>query len=528
MPFYRIRQLKLPLDHAQSDIERKALQLLGVRAADLAGFSIERKSVDARDRRDIRFVYSVIVELKREPSAAPTGNGIQSVAVNGTYEFPPPRRTLDGRPVIVGAGPAGLFCALLLAEHGYRPLLLERGDDVDARHRAVNAFFETGILDPESNIQFGEGGAGTYSDGKLATSIADEGFRSGRILGELVEAGAPPEIRWEAKPHVGTDYLRGVVRRLREKIVSLGGEVRFRSRVTGILLSGDRASGVVVGGSERIDAAAVVLAIGHSARDSFRFLHDQGLPLERKPFAIGLRVEHPQEMISRGQYGDAWKHPALPVADYRLTHRAADGRGVYTFCMCPGGYVVNSSSEPGMIACNGMSDFRRDSPNANSAVVVTVGPDDFGGEGALAGMEFQRKWERLAFEAGGGAFALPVQTFVDFSEGRPSASLGAVTPSVTGRFALADLNGCLPDYVACAIREGMRAFDAKIPGFARPDALLTGVETRTSSPVRILRDERLESAVRCLYPCGEGAGYAGGIMSAAIDGMRVAETIATR
>jgi uncharacterized FAD-dependent dehydrogenase len=448
------------------------------------------------------------------------------VAGRGGYAFPGPKGNGDGRPVIVGSGPAGLFCALILAENGYRPLVLERGEDVDARDRSVAAFFGSGKLDPESNIQFGEGGAGTYSDGKLNTTVTDEAFRNAKVLEEFVEAGAPPEILYLAKPHIGTDYLVRVVKALRRKIESLGGEVRFGRLVTGLVHDGARVRGVTVEDGGSVEAETVVLAIGHSARDTFAMLHEAGLAMEPKPFAIGLRIEHPQEMISRRQFGDNWRHPDLPVADYKLTSRSGTGRGVYTFCMCPGGHVVNSSSEAGMVACNGMSNFRRDSGNANSAVVVTVHPGDFGGEAVLAGIDFQRRWEGLAFEAGRGGYELPVQAFGDFLAGRPSTALGEVQPAIRGKYALADLNACLPDYVAAGIKEGILDFDRKIRGFARPDAVLSGVETRTSSPLRIQRDDGLEGSLKGLYPCGEGAGHSGGIMSSAIDGIKVAEAIA--
>lgn len=425
---------------------------------------------------------------------------------------------------------------------------------MEARNAAVASFFASGKLDPDSNIQFGEGGAGTYSDGKLNTTVTDLEFRNAKVIEEFVEAGAPPEIRYLSKPHIGTDYLVRVVKALRGKIEASGGEVRFRSRVESLLVEGGRLRGLVVssddprgeargadgGGAlsslpgtrrtERVEAEVVVLAIGHSARDTLYELEAEGVAMERKAFAIGLRVEHPQEMISRRQFGEKWRQPGLPVADYKLTHRSGSGRGVYTFCMCPGGYVVNSSSEPGLVACNGMSDFKRDSRNANSAIVVTVHPEDFDegrvGPSVLAGVEFQRNWERRAFEAGGGGQALPVQTLGDYVSGRPSRGLGAVKPEIRGPYALADLNACLPEYVGAAIKEGLLAFDRKIRGFARPDAVLSGVETRTSSPVRILRDESYQSSIAGLYPCGEGAGYSGGIMSSAMDGIKVAEAIA--
>ncbi|HUW42439.1 MAG TPA: FAD-dependent monooxygenase [Rectinemataceae bacterium] len=539
MALYRINQISLPLGASESALERRVAEILRLRPGDLAGFRIERRSVDARDKRDLRLVYGVVAETKEGARQPEPAGSVQRVEATAGYAFSARGAELDHRPVVVGAGPAGLFCALMLAEWGLRPLVLERGDDVEARGRAVAAFFGGGPLDPESNIQFGEGGAGTYSDGKLTTQVNDPGRRNLKVIEEFLEAGAPAEIAYSSKPHIGTDYLVRVVRNIRAKIEGLGGELRFRSRVEAIELEGEGASALrvsglrVTGSSETIATRTIVLALGHSARDSFSYLASIGLPMEQKSFAIGLRIEHPQEMISRSQYGESWRHPALPAADYKLTHRSAGGRGVYSFCMCPGGAVVNASSEAGMVACNGMSDFGRGGRNANSAVVVTVGPEDFRGfaEGSaspevLAGMEFQRRWEAAAFEQGGGAHAMPVQLCGDFLAGRRSSGLGAVEPDIRGRYALADLSLCLPGYVAAAIGEGIRAFDRKVRGFARADAPLSGVETRTSSPVRMLRDESCQSSVRGIYPCGEGAGYAGGIMSSAMDGIRVAEAIA--
>jgi uncharacterized FAD-dependent dehydrogenase len=428
----------------------------------------------------------------------------------------------------------------MLAEAGLAPLVLERGDDVDARAKAIAGFWNGGELDPESNIQFGEGGAGTWSDGKLSTSVNDEAGRNRRILEEFVAAGAPPEILIASKPHIGTDKLRAVVVGIRRKILALGGEIRFRSLVSGLLIRNGRVEGVIVNGTERIMTPVVVLAIGHSARDSYRTLAALGIPMEPKPFAMGLRVEHLQEAISQSQYGAAWNHPALSAADYKLTHQGSDGRGVYSFCMCPGGVVVNASSQPGMSACNGMSSYDRDARNANSAIIVTIRTEDFrsfpfqDGDGlsaaaraALAGIPFQQHWERLAWLAGGGGSALPVQLLGNFLKGKTTGAFGAVQPSATGGYRVAELDSCLPDYASAAIRAAFPAFGRRIKGFDIPDAVLTGVETRTSSPVRILRDQKLQSSIRGLYPCGEGAGYAGGIMSAALDGMRVAESIAT-
>lgn len=531
MPSYRIPELKLPLDHGRPDIERRILALLRTSRENLESFRLDRKSFDARDKGDIRTVYGVTAIL-RKPLREASGQGWIPAPPEEPYRFPasaePSREEGRPRPVVVGAGPAGLFCSLLLAENGYRPLVLERGGDVRARAEAVRRFWETGDLDPECNMQFGEGGAGTFSDGKLNTGVHDRPGAMRKVLEEFVEAGAPPEIAWLAKPHIGTDFLVTVVRALREKIIRLGGEVRFGARVSSLEVRDGRIRSVTVNGSERIEADRVVLAVGHSARDVFEELERIGAVLEPKPFAMGLRIEHPQEEIQRAQFGTSWKHPALPRADYKLTRPARDGRGVYSFCMCPGGWVVNAASETGGVVCNGMSDYARDSRNANSALVVAVRPGDFDGSGPRAGVEFQRTWEAAAFRAGGGDYALPVQTLGDFVEGRPSARLGAVEPCVRGRYRPADLSACLPPYVRDGIREALAAFGRRIRGFDRTDAVLSGVETRTSSPVRVLRNESLESGIAGLFPCGEGAGYAGGILSAAVDGVRAAEAVSTR
>ena len=546
MNLYRVNNINCPLDHDEHYLRGRAAREVGVSPANLAEFRIERKSIDARDKRDLRIVYTVIAGLE-SPSRS-LGNKAAAYVPAEPYRFPSRAKGKaaggDARPVVVGAGPAGLFCALMLAEAGYRPIVLERGDDVDARGKAIAGFWTGAGLDPESNMQFGEGGAGTYSDGKLTASGSDEAGRNRRVLEEFVAAGAPAEILYSGKPHIGTDYLVNVVKNLRAKIESLGGEVRFRSRVASLCQANGAVTGVTLASGESIQARSVALAPGHSARDTFAELVRCGVPMERKPFAIGLRVEHPQKMICQAQYGKEWAHPSLPPADYKLTHKAADGRSVYSFCMCPGGYVVDTSSEAGMSVCNGMSDYARSAPNANSAIVVSVRPEDFGGDdssaaGVLAGLEFQRRWEKLSWEAARDAMgaragivegrsAMPVQSLGDFKNGVASSCLGGILPSLRGSYALADLNACLPPYAAAGIKEAFQAFDKKIKGFDRSDAVLTGVETRTSSPVRILRGDTLESSLRGLFPCGEGAGYAGGIMSAAIDGIRAAEAIAGR
>ncbi len=524
----KIQQIKFHLEHNQTQLELRICDLLRVKKEEIISYKILKKSFDARKKLAIVIVYSVEVELKNELQKGVVDGKNIMLTVEEGYVFPHHQKSLNTRPLIVGSGPAGLFCALLLAENGFAPIVLERGEAVDQRIQDVHDFFATKVLKENSNIQFGEGGAGTYSDGKINTQVKDAHFRKEKILNEFIKAGAPEEIGYMSKPHIGTDYLIRVVKNMRKKIESLGGEVRFNQQVTSLILHNNTIQGVVVNDTEKIMSDTVVLAIGHSARDTFKTLSEQGVPMEQKAFAIGLRIEHPQEMISKGQFGSAYQHEHLPVADYKLTHRTYAGRGVYTFCMCPGGFVVNSSSEKGGVVCNGMSYFKRDAVNANSAVLVNVTPEDFGSDHVLAGVEFQRKWEQKAFELGGSDYKLPVQLWKDFLSGKVSTAFGNVQPNLKGQHTFADLNECLPREIATAIKEGILEFDMKIDGFAREDAILTGVETRSSSPVRILRNEAFESSIQGLYPCGEGAGYAGGIMSAAMDGIKTAEQIALK
>ena len=543
----QIRQLKLMPGHSDRELTEKAARTLRIRPEEIASLRVVRQSIDARKKPEIRLIYTVDVKLvareekvllscRKNPDVGP--------APEVRYRFPEPgKEILAERPLIIGTGPAGLFCGYLLAKAGYRPLLLERGEDVESRTRRVEEFWKTGVLSADSNVQFGEGGAGTFSDGKLNTLVKDKDGRNTEVLKIFVENGAPEEIRYESRPHVGTDVLSRVVKHMRERILSWGGEVRFSTRVTELVIEGGRVRGVVCENGERIDAGAVVLAIGHSARDTFAMLEKKGIPMEAKSFAVGFRVEHPQELINLSQY--AQRRPeALPPASYKLTAKTSEGRGVYSFCMCPGGYVVNASSEPGRLAVNGMSYSGRNGKNANSAIIVSVTPQDYGAGGPLAGIQFQRMLEERAFRAAGGA--VPVQRYADYAgterengsavaeadgmvrEKRERHVPADFAPAIKGAWKFADLRDILPSSVRKAFLEGMEAFDRIIPGFADDAVCLSGVESRTSSPVRIPRDETLQSSVRGLYPCGEGAGYAGGITSAAMDGMRVAEAIAAR
>ena len=543
----RITELRLALDHADDALRLAIVRHLGVTDAELVAFTIFKRSFDARKKTAIQLIYTLDCELRDEAAvfAKLAGQPHIKFTPDTTYHFighAPANAAPEPRPLVIGFGPCGIFAALVLAQMGLRPIVLERGKPVRERTRDTWGLWRQGVLDPESNVQFGEGGAGTFSDGKLWSQISDSRHLTRKVLTEFVKAGAPEEILFVAKPHIGTFRLVGVVEKMRAEIEQLGGEVRFGQRVTDVLIEVGHVRGVTVNNGQQIDADHVVLALGHSARDTFAMLHERGVFMEAKPFSIGFRIEHPQSIIDAARFGPNAGNVILGAADYKLVHHAKNGRSVYSFCMCPGGTVVAATSEAGRVVTNGMSQYSRNKRNANAGIVVGITPQDYrqagqgGGNHAgtvnpLDGVAFQRHWESRAFELGGGAYAAPAQLVGDFIKGQKSAVLGSVLPSYQPGVTLTDLgcsaNPSLPLYAIDAIREALPAFERQIKGFNRSDAVLTGVETRTSSPLRITRGRDLQSRnVRGLYPAGEGAGYAGGIMSAGVDGIEVAEALA--
>ena len=527
----RITELKLPIDHPEEDLRPAIVQRLGIANDDLLDFTLFKRSYDARKKSaELCFIYTIDLSVRDEAKVLQTFADDRNVNVAPDVSYKPVGQApadLGQRPVVVGFGPCGIFAGLILAQMGFRPIILERGTEVRQRTKDTWGLWRKSVLNPESNVQFGEGGAGTFSDGKLYSQIKDPKFIGRKVLHEFVKAGAPDEILYVSKPHIGTFRLTGVVENMREQIRALGGEVRFQQRVTDVLIDDGQMIGVELDGGEQIHSKHVILALGHSARDTFRMLHGRGVFMEAKPFSVGFRIEHPQSLIDRARLGKYAGHPKLGAADYKLVHHASNGRSVYSFCMCPGGTVVAATSEPNRVVTNGMSQYSRNERNANSGIVVGITPEvDYPG-GPLAGIELQERLESHAFVLGGSNYEAPAQLVGDFIAGKPSTALGSVEPSYKPGVALGDLALALPAFAIEAIREALPAFEKQIRGYSLHDAVLTGIETRTSSPLRITRDESMQSLnVKGLFPAGEGAGYAGGILSAGVDGIRIAEAVA--
>ena len=549
----RITELRLPLDHTDAALRAAIVERLGIASDDLTHFGLFKRSYDARKKSAIVLIYTIDCALRDEAAvfARLAGQPHIRPTPDTRYRFvghAPAGRPVRQRPIVVGFGPCGIFAALILAQMGLRPIVLERGKAVRERTQDTWGLWRKNLLDPESNVQFGEGGAGTFSDGKLWSQISDPRHLTRKVLTEFVKAGAPEEILFVAKPHIGTFRLVGVVEKMRAEIEALGGEIRFGQRATDLSIEAGQVRGITLASGEHLGADHVVLALGHSARDTFAMLHGRGVFMEPKPFSIGFRIEHPQSIIDNARFGANAGNPILGAADYKLVHHASNGRSVYSFCMCPGGTVVAATSEPGRVVTNGMSQYSRNERNANAGIVVGITPQDYRQDrlrddplsdnprsdniNPLDGIAFQRIWESRAFELGGGTYDAPAQRVGDFIAGRPSTAFGSVLPSYKPGVKLTDLgargHAALPDYAIDAIREALPAFERQIRGFGMADAMLTGVETRTSSPLRITRgrDDLQSLNVKGLYPAGEGAGYAGGIMSAGVDGIEVAEAVA--
>ncbi|MBF8777165.1 NAD(P)/FAD-dependent oxidoreductase [Pseudomonas fulva] len=527
----RITELKLPLDHPDEALREAIVQRLGIRDEQLISFNLFKRSYDARKKNtELLFIYTIDLHASNEEELlrkfADDHNVVPAPDVTYKYVAQAPEG-LDARPIVVGLGPCGIFAGLLLAQMGFKPIILERGKEVRQRTKDTWGLWRKSVLNPESNVQFGEGGAGTFSDGKLYSQIKDPQHHGRKVLEEFVKAGAPDEILYINKPHIGTFRLTGMVEQMRQEMIALGAEVRFEQKVTDLLIEDGQVQGVVLEGGEQLLSRHVVLALGHSARDTFRMLHAQGVYMEAKPFSVGFRIEHPQSLIDKARLGKYAGHPKLGAADYKLVYHAKNGRSVYSFCMCPGGTVVAATSEPGRVVTNGMSQYSRNERNANSGIVVGIDPErDYPG-GPLAGIELQERLEAHAYVMGGSNYQAPAQLVGDFVAGKPSTALGSVEPSYKPGVTLGDLAPSLPAFAIEAIREALPAFDRQIKGYNLHDAVLTGIETRTSSPLRITRGDDFQSLnVKGLFPAGEGAGYAGGILSAGVDGIRVAEAVA--
>jgi uncharacterized protein len=517
-----VNNIKLSLNDDINILKEKTAKKLKLTSKDINDFRIVKESIDARKKNNINFIYSTTVEIDNKYKLQ-TDNDIKILEYEKEDSLKPGNKEINQRPAIIGSGPAGLFAALMLSENGYKPLIIERGECVEKRTETVNQYWKNNILNTESNVQFGEGGAGTFSDGKLTTRINDP--RCEKVLEEFHKSGIEKEILYKAKPHIGTDKLKDTIINIRKRIIENGGEFRFNTKLTSLKIDSGKLTGIVLSNNENFAANVVVLAVGHSSRDTFESLYSSGVTLLQKPFSMGVRIEHLQEMIDRAQFGTAAGHPKLGAAEYHLFYKTGD-RTVYSFCMCPGGLVVAAASENETIVTNGMSEFARNQKNANSAWVVSVTPEDFGSTHPLSGVELQRKLEKLAFKIGGNNNSAPIQRLGDFLANKETVKPGIIKPGYTGKTQVADLNQGLPDFIKNPLKESIKYFDGKLHGFGMSDAILTGFETRTSSPVRILRDDSFQAVnVEGLFPCGEGAGYAGGIVSAAVDGMRVAEQI---
>ena len=523
----RIRQIKVSIDKDnKEEIKKKIVKKLNCLYEDIINIKISKKSLDARSKPDLYYIYEVDIKVNNEDKLLNRNKDKDVLSTpDEMYKIPKPGNIkLKSRPIIIGSGPAGLFCAYLLSEQGYNPLIIERGEQVEKRLKTVEEFWKTGKLNKESNVQFGEGGAGTFSDGKLNTLVKDKDYRMKKVFEIFVSSGANPEIMYNGNPHIGTDILIEVVKNIRNKIIANGGTFLYNTCLTNLIIENNKIKSIEINNKDIIDTEVLVLATGHSSRDTFEMLHSNNILLEPKPFAIGVRVQHKQNMINKNQYGNNDKE--LPPASYKLTYKTTKGRGVYSFCMCPGGYVVNASSEEGKLAINGMSYHDRESENANSAIVVTITEEDFG-HNPLDGINYQRLLEEKAYKLGKGK--IPIQLLKDFNNNETSKELGSIKPIFKGEYTLADLNELLPNEISESLKEAFPNFDKKIKGFGNEDTLLAGIESRTSSPIRILRNEEYESvSAKGLYPCGEGAGYAGGITTSAMDGLRIAEKIISK